>query len=94
MGVPTTANSFMVQHHALIAAELYFFHRSTACQNCGLRNRYEHFSQQGGTAHTHCFIDLEKKHHDRHSEKFTLVVMRSGKQTVGYLDKRFYYDLA
>lgn len=37
--VPTTPNSFMVQHHTLIAAELYFFQRSTACQNCSLRNR-------------------------------------------------------
>lgn len=37
--VPTTPNSFMIQHHTLITAELYFFQRSTACQNCSLRNR-------------------------------------------------------
>lgn len=58
--VLTTPNSFMIQHHTLITAELYFLQRSTACQNCSLRNRQEHFSQQGGTADTCSFINLGK----------------------------------
>lgn len=57
---PTTPNSFMVQPHTLIAAELYLLHGSAACQNRRLRYRDENFSQQSGTAQTCCFIDLEK----------------------------------